>query len=284
MTSGKRAGSTRASVWLAAEPAPKRKAEPAERKQGEGQEPKPGALDRRRIVEATVRLLDADGLAKFSMRRLADELDVTAMSVYWYVDSKDDLLEFALDQVSGEMVVPDPAAGAADWRDQLRALAVEYRNMLVAHPWVPVLLGRYLNIGPRSMAFSDAILAVMGRSGVPKEGMTGALSAVFQFVYGFSAIEGQFRERCRGTGLTEDEYYRQVVASVSERPDFAEEHSEALAMSKDLTEMTLAEARERDFDFALDTVIAGIEVMRDRAGAVRDRAGAVPDRAAAGRS
>ncbi|MEW2580097.1 TetR/AcrR family transcriptional regulator [Streptomyces syringium] len=266
MTSGKRAGSLRASVWLAAEPAPKRKAEQAERKQGEGQEQRPGALDRQRIVEATVRLLDADGLAKFSMRRLADELDVTAMSVYWYVDSKDDLLEYALDEVCGEMVVPDPAAEGGDWRDQLRALAVEYRNMLVAHPWMPSLLGSYLNIGPRSMAFSDAILAVMRDSGVPREGMTGALSAVFQFVYGFSAIEGQFKERCRGTGLTEDEYYRQVITTVKDRPDFAEQHPEALAMTEEMAGTTLAEARERDFGFALDTVIAGIEVMRDRAG------------------
>ncbi|MGX8907287.1 TetR/AcrR family transcriptional regulator [Streptomyces netropsis] len=274
MTSGKRAGSLRASVWLAAEPAPKRKAEQAERKQGEGPEQRPGALDRQRIVEATVRLLDADGLAKFSMRRLADELDVTAMSVYWYVDSKEDLLEFALDEVCGEMVVPDPAAVGGDWRDQLRALAVEYRNMLVAHPWMPSLLGRYLNIGPRSMAFSDAILAVMRHSGVPKEGMTGALSAVFQFVYGFSTVEGQFKERCRGAGLTEDEYYHEVITAAKGRPDFAEQHPEAMAMSEEKAGTTLAEARERDFGFALDTVIAGIEVMSDRAGAMSDRAGA----------
>ncbi|MEU2514034.1 TetR/AcrR family transcriptional regulator [Streptomyces syringium] len=274
MTSGERAGATRASVWLAGDPAPKRKAEQAQRKQGGGQEQKAGTLDRQRIVEATVRLLDADGLAKFSMRRLADELDVTAMSVYWYVDSKDDLLEFALDEVNGEMVVPDPAAGGGDWREELRALAVEYRKLLVTHPWVPSLLGRYLNVGPHAMAFSDAILAVMRRSGMSREGTSGALSAVFQFVYGFSAVEGLFKERCRGTGLTEDEYYQQVLRTVNDRPDFAEQHPEALAMSKDLSRTTLAEARERDFDFALETVIAGIEVMRDRGGVMRGRAGA----------
>lgn len=56
-------------------------------------------------------MLDAEGLAKFSMRRLAAELNVTAMSVYWYVDTKDDLLELALDAVFGELELPDAESG-----------------------------------------------------------------------------------------------------------------------------------------------------------------------------
>ncbi len=65
-----------------------------------------------------MRLLDAEGLAGFSMRRLAAELNVTAMSVYWYVDTKDDLLELALDRAFGELELPDPEDDA-DWREQL---------------------------------------------------------------------------------------------------------------------------------------------------------------------
>lgn len=80
----------------------------------------PAGLDRDRITAASVRLLDAEGLAKFSMRRLAAELNVTAMSLYWYVDTKDDLLELALDSVYSEI---DPRgrtrpgrSGCARWR------------------------------------------------------------------------------------------------------------------------------------------------------------------------
>ena len=54
-------------------------------------------------MATSVRLLDEEGLAKFSMRRLAAELNVTAMSVYWYVDTKDDIFELALDAVFGEV-------------------------------------------------------------------------------------------------------------------------------------------------------------------------------------
>lgn len=57
----------------------------------------PSGPDRERITEVSVRLLDAEGPATFPMRRLAAELNVTAMSVYRYVDTEDDLLELALD-------------------------------------------------------------------------------------------------------------------------------------------------------------------------------------------
>lgn len=89
-------GKTRTSVWLApGHGAPARRRSEA-----------PSGLDRDRITGATVRLLDAEGLARFSMRRLAAGLGVTAMSLYWYVDTKHDLLELALDRALGELPLP----------------------------------------------------------------------------------------------------------------------------------------------------------------------------------
>ncbi|CAM5264497.1 TetR/AcrR family transcriptional regulator OS=Streptomyces alboniger OX=132473 GN=CP975_17070 PE=4 SV=1 [Streptomyces alboniger] len=147
----------------------------------------PSGLDRERITEVTVRLLDAEGLARFSMRRLAAELNVTAMSVYWDVDTKDDLLELALDAAFGKLDLPDPDADE-DWRDQLRALARVYRGLLVRHPWLSPLAARYLNIGPNNLAFSRVVQRVIRKTALPVHGVTGAISAVFQFVYGYGTI------------------------------------------------------------------------------------------------
>ncbi|MEU8551399.1 TetR/AcrR family transcriptional regulator [Streptomyces roseoverticillatus] len=253
---GKQTGGPRTSVWLAGKPA-------SAPRRGDDQ----GNLDRDRIVAATIRLLDAEGLEKFSMRRLATELGVTAMSVYWYVDNKDDLLEYALDEISGEMGLPDLSDESADWRDQLRVLAEAYRMTLAAHPWAPRLLGRYLNLGPRSMAYSNATIAVMARSGIPQERITGALAAVFQFVYGFCTIEGLYKERCRAAGVSEDEYFRDVMNVVSASPEWTENYREAAEITENWgKDGTVAEMRHRDFEYALDVVIAGIEVMRDRSG------------------
>ncbi|MGW3144306.1 MULTISPECIES: TetR/AcrR family transcriptional regulator [Streptomyces] len=226
-----------------------------------GRAGQPSGLDRERITEVTVRLLDADGLAKFSMRRLAAELNVTAMSVYWYVDTKDDLLELALDAVFGGLRLPDPEAGDEDWRDQLRALATEYRVLLVRHPWLSPLAGRYLNIGPNSLAFSRVVRQIIRRTGLPAHGVTGAISAVFQFVYGYGTIEGRFAARVEAAGLTPDEYFRTAISAVSGAPQTADMIKESKDIMAARGGDTVEEMLDRDFTFALDLLVAGIEAM-----------------------
>ncbi|MFE2290568.1 TetR/AcrR family transcriptional regulator [Streptomyces sp. NPDC059452] len=221
----------------------------------------PAGLDRNRITEASVRLLDAEGLAKFSMRRLAAELDVTAMSLYWYVDTKDDLLELALDSVYAEL--PPPRVDG-DWRERLREIARSYRELLVRHIWISPLAGTFLNIGPNSVRFSYAVQTIIQATGLPLERQTGALSAVFQFVYGFGTVEGHFKARCDATGLTQDEYHRRAMSTIRAQPHLREivESSDELMAARGGD--TVEEMRERDFGVALDVLIAGIEAMRER--------------------
>jgi AcrR family transcriptional regulator len=240
----------RTSVWL------ERKAHRGGR--GGGQ---PSGLDRDRITEAAVRLLDAEGLLKFSMRRLAAELNVTAMSMYWYVDAKDDLLELALDAAFGELRLPDPDETDEDWRDQLRTLAREYRALLVRHPWLSPLAGRYLNIGPNSLAFSGRVQQVMRRSGLPAHGIMGAISAVFQFVYGYGTIETHFAARVEAAGMTPAEYRRAAMRAVTAAPEAAEAINESEDIRSARGGDTVEEKLEWDFTFALDLLVAGIEEM-----------------------
>ncbi|WP_340377785.1 TetR/AcrR family transcriptional regulator [Streptomyces sp. SS7] len=242
------------SVWL--------EGKARRRGRGGGQ---PSGLDRTRITEVTVRLLDAEGLAKFSMRRLAAELNVTAMSVYWYVDTKDDLLELALDAVYEGMELPDPAHQDEDWRDQLRALARSYRALLVRHPWVSPLAGTFLNIGPNNVAFARTVHRVVRRTGLPTHGLAAAISAVFQFVYGFGTIEGHFITRSAAVGLTPDAYFRQALSTVTQAPEAADVVKESEDIMAARGGDTVEEMWERDFEYALDLLIAGIEAMTARA-------------------
>src|SRR5690242_3117266 len=78
-------------------------------------------LSREQIVHAAVELLDEKGLDGLSMRRLGSRLAAGATSLYWYVATKDDLLELALDEVMGEIEIPD--TDAADWRTAASAVA-----------------------------------------------------------------------------------------------------------------------------------------------------------------
>ncbi|CAM5237599.1 TetR/AcrR family transcriptional regulator [Streptomyces avidinii] len=187
-------GETRTSVWLATRPAPARRRSEA-----------PSGLDRDRITAATVRLLDADGLARFSMRRLAAGLGVTAMSLYWYVDTKQDLLELALDRALGELRLPtaveegavEGGGGGADWPGRLQTLARSYRRVLADHPWVAPLTAAYPNIGPHARAFDAALQRLLDATGLVDAARTGAHLAVSQFLHGCGgtvrrAPEGDF--------------------------------------------------------------------------------------------
>jgi AcrR family transcriptional regulator len=242
--------SARTSVWL----------EGTARRGGRGGGGQPSGLDRDRITAATVRLLDAEGLAKFSMRRLAAELKVTAMSVYWYVDTKDDLLELALDAAFGELTLPDPEADE-DWHDQLRALARGYRDLLVRHPWLSPLIGTYVNIGPNSLAFSRHVQRVVRETGLPAHGLVAAISAVFQFVYGFGTVEGHFKKRCADAGMSLDEFYAEAMGATRSMPEVAEMLQDAEKVMAARGGDTIEEMLDRDFDNALELMITGIEAM-----------------------
>ncbi|MFI6344991.1 TetR/AcrR family transcriptional regulator [Streptomyces sp. NPDC050560] len=235
----------RTSVWLDGTARRGRSARRAEQ---------PSGLGRDRITEVSVRLLDAEGLARFSMRRLATELNVTAMSLYWYVDTKDDLLELALDAAFGEIALP--AAGAArDWRAELRALAGEYRALLVRHPWVSSLVGMFLNIGPHFSDFSRTVRRVIGGTGLSAGRQRGAIAAVFQFVYGFGTMESLFLVRCAAAGMTEDAYYGEAVARAPQGLwRMADGGGESAA--------SVRQMREKDFGVALELLVSGIEALR----------------------
>ncbi|MEV7417456.1 TetR family transcriptional regulator [Streptomyces sp. NPDC089919] len=174
----------RTSVWLASKPVT-----PTRRRSEQ-----PAGLDRERITAAAVRLLDAEGLSGFSMRRLAAELGVTAMSLYWYVDTKDDLLELALDAALGEL--PLPAGAGTRWPDRLRALACGHRRLQGAHPWLAALAAEYPNIGPHARAFDTALMRLLAATGLAAAARTGAHLAVSRFLHGCGTVrqapEGDF--------------------------------------------------------------------------------------------
>src|SRR5258706_10010892 len=86
------------------------------------------------VVRAAIALADAEGLAALSMRRGAETLQLSPMSLYTYVPSKAELTDLMVDRVAGEMVDPDPAAG--DWRQQLTSLCRQRWATAQRHPWI----------------------------------------------------------------------------------------------------------------------------------------------------
>ena len=88
-------------------------------------------LSRERVVETAMRIMDTDGLEAVSMRRVARELGVEAMSLYRHVDDKDDLLDGICERVMTGFEFPPPAD---DWAENVRRGARAWRNLLQRHP------------------------------------------------------------------------------------------------------------------------------------------------------
>src|SRR4249919_2561350 len=83
------------------------------------------------VVAAAVALADAEGLAALSVRRVAEALGLSPMSLYTYVPSKAELLDLMLDSVAAEIPPPD----GGDWRGKLAQLARARWAMAQRHPW-----------------------------------------------------------------------------------------------------------------------------------------------------
>ena len=84
-------------------------------------------LSRAEIVRAAIAVADAEGPEAISMRRIAREVRAGVMSLYWYVSSKEELLDLMLDAIEAEIEVPDPSG---DWRADLGVFAHRTRDSL----------------------------------------------------------------------------------------------------------------------------------------------------------
>ncbi|MFD4430287.1 hypothetical protein [Nocardia sp. NPDC058497] len=79
-------------------------------------------------------LLDEEGLGGLNMRSLGQRLDSAATAMYWHVKNKDNLVRLAVDEVWGEIDLPDP--DAADWRTAAETMATGMYEALARHPWL----------------------------------------------------------------------------------------------------------------------------------------------------
>jgi AcrR family transcriptional regulator len=142
----------------------------------------PRKLTREGVLDTAVAMADAEGLGRLTMRRLAGELGVEAMSLYHHVANKDALLDGMVDRVYDEVVLPD---AAGDWRAELRRRSVSVRQALTRHPWALPLMESRRAPGPATLAYHDANIACLRAAGFTPEHVAHAYAVVDAFVYGF---------------------------------------------------------------------------------------------------
>ncbi|HEY1388682.1 MAG TPA: TetR/AcrR family transcriptional regulator C-terminal domain-containing protein [Ktedonobacterales bacterium] len=184
-------------------------------RQQHGQRP---SLSREQIVRAAIELADAEGLEALTMRRLATKLDAGAMSLYWHIPNKEDLLDLMLDVAFGEVAPPERLSG--DWRADLRLFAHLMLGVLRRHTWLPSLLSSRMLPGPNTLRYVELFLADLDGLGLDDSAIADILSTVDAYVDGFAQREAAAAETRRQAGMTEAEwqaaltaYFQQVLSN-----------------------------------------------------------------------
>ncbi|GAA2263760.1 TetR/AcrR family transcriptional regulator C-terminal domain-containing protein [Actinomadura luteofluorescens] len=137
-------------------------------------------LSRERIVAEAVALLDEEGADRLTMRRLAERLGTGSTTLYWHLDTKDDVLDLALDRVFAEAEVP-PATD--DWCADVTAMVERWRAVMLRHRWTATLMGRPM-LGPNVLTRTEFLHAALQRAGLTGAPLTAAAYGLSHFVIG----------------------------------------------------------------------------------------------------
>jgi AcrR family transcriptional regulator len=210
-------------------------------------------LSRERVLRAAMARADAGGLAALSMRQLARELGVEAMSLYNHVANKDDLLDGMVDLVFDEIGLP---RCGADWTTVMRQRALAARAVLARHPWAIGLLESRSTPGPATLRHHDAVLGCLREAGFSIALAAHAYSVLDSYIYGFALQQASLPFKTAKEGA--------AVAERILRRFLAHEYPH-------LTEMTVQHILQPghdpagEFEFGLDLILDGLERVRDTA-------------------
>ena len=218
------------------------------------------ALSREQIVAEAVRLLDAEGIDALSMRRLGTRLGAAATSIYWHVNSKDELVELVVDAAYGELEVPDAAdaADAAAWRETVTGFAHSLRSMILRHPWMASLLPQagLAHLGPNLMRMTERLAALTEAAGFAGREVGQAVNTVISYVLGVATTEAAWLTTLARAGESEREWVARLYPAAEQAAQAYPRLREQYAAQRGADPQ---QTREEDFRYGLERVLDGLE-------------------------
>lgn len=149
------------------------------------------ALSYEAIAVAAIEVADTQGLDAVTMRKVAEHIGAGAMSLYRYVDSRDDLITLMVDRVSAEAIAPPPTG---DWRADLTEAAHRIRQVTLRHPWLARHALNAEDFGPGTLAMTESTLALLDGHGLDTGDMLDAWRTLLAFVQGHAFAEARRHE------------------------------------------------------------------------------------------
>jgi len=227
-------------------------------------------LTRARVLASAVALADREGLGALTMRSLARELGIEAMSLYHHVANKEDLLDGVIDIVVQEIqeavagIEPAPQdTPPSDWKHAVRRRVLTARSVLLRHPWAPSVLETRTGFSPHVVRYHDSLVALMRRGGLSYDLVHHGMHALGSRALGFS--QELFDPSGPGgdpAPATDDEAL--LARMADEAPHIVAMLAEVAREDPDSTLGWCDDQTE--FEFGLDLLLDGLERL-----AVRER-------------
>jgi len=206
-------------------------------------------VTRGRAIAAAVALADADGIASLSMRKLAAELGIEAMSLYYHVKNKDDLLDGMVEHVYSEIPMP---TGAETWRPAMQGRAESTREVLGRHRWaISMIDERSTVVG---MTHLNAVIGTLLNAGFSISLAAHAMSLLDSYTHGFALQEASLPTDDAGdiSAVTEGIMAQQEL--MARLPHLARMGSELVLQP--------GYAYGNEFAFGIGVILDGIERAR----------------------
>jgi AcrR family transcriptional regulator len=211
-------------------------------------------LSREVVADRALALADGEGIETVTIRRLATELGVTPMALYWHFRTKEDLLAGLGDRVLDGLQVPDRSG---DWSRDLRAALVAVVTAMRPHPQVAHLVAERIMAHPRGLALTEMGLSALSDAGFGPEPASyliqQALRAALTMVTGDQVDESGKSAEDRRAHLRMKQAW---IASLSpdDYPTLVA-HAEAMTYCSDV---------DRFYDLGVDHYLAGVQGLAPR--------------------
>lgn len=216
------------------------------------EEPAQRPLSRESILDAALVIADDSGLEAVSMRKVAGGLGVTAMSLYNYFASKDELVDAMLDRVIAEIELPEES----DWKTAIRVNSASTKAALLRHSWAArIWLTQQGGIGPARLVHSDWLLRTLRQSGLRDSAVFHTYHILESYILGSTLQQLGFPYQGDELATIAEEFLDGLPAN--EYPDFARHVEQHLSPQA---------GTRTGFDFALDLILDGL----DRISATKD--------------
>lgn len=214
-------------------------------------DPAKAPLSQDAIITAAMNLADEHGIDAVTMRRLAQELGVQAMSLYHHIESREAILDGLVERAFEEIELP---AEDVQWRAAMTLRARSAREALLRHPWAVPLLDSRSDPGPATLQHHNAVLGHLRRGGFTVAEAAQAFAVLDAYIYGFVVQERALP--LQPEALTGEQTTHLLAQLQGAYPNLAEVVREHIS--------TDGFSQQQTFEAGLDLILGGLE--RRRAG------------------